>query len=96
MFSRGVRAFRQAACSFRSDLDWEADPMSFRLPVDRVSQGARFVTVPLGGRTASTIRCRFYFNDRWMLFSEVAFQSGRAVPFCLKMRAVRVNSINRN
>ncbi|KAM3866493.1 discoidin domain-containing receptor 2-like [Diretmus argenteus] len=79
MFSRGVRMFRQATCSFRSGSDWEADPVSFRLSADRVSQGARFVTVPLGDRTASAIRCRFYFNDIWMLFSEMAFQSGSAV-----------------
>ncbi|KAM4604954.1 discoidin domain-containing receptor 2 [Polymixia lowei] len=79
MFSRGVRMFRQATCFFRSGADWEAEPVSFRLPVDRVSPSARFVTVPLGDRTASAIRCRFYFNDLWMLFSEVAFQSGSAM-----------------
>uniref|UniRef100_UPI003AAFEDC1 discoidin domain-containing receptor 2-like n=1 Tax=Centroberyx gerrardi TaxID=166262 RepID=UPI003AAFEDC1 len=79
MFSRRVKIFRQAACYFRSGPDWEADPVSFRLSADRVSQSARFVTVPLGDRTASAIRCRFYFNDIWMLFSEVAFQSGSAV-----------------
>ncbi|KAF7664699.1 hypothetical protein LDENG_00169060 [Lucifuga dentata] len=79
MFSRGVRMFRQASCYFQSGSDWEADPVSFRATVDHVSQSARFVTVPLGDRTASTIRCRFYFSDSWMLFSEVAFQSGSAV-----------------
>ncbi|XP_076001027.1 discoidin domain-containing receptor 2-like [Genypterus blacodes] len=79
MFSRGVRMFKQAACYFRSGSDWETDPVSFRSTVDRVSQSARFVTVPLGDRTASSIRCRFYFADSWMLFSEIAFQSGSAV-----------------
>ena len=76
MFSRGVRMFRQTTCFFRSEADWEAGPVTFRLPVDRVSQGARFVTVPLGDRMASAIKCRFTFNEAWMLFSEVAFQSG--------------------
>uniref|UniRef100_A0A8D3BUA1 receptor protein-tyrosine kinase n=1 Tax=Scophthalmus maximus TaxID=52904 RepID=A0A8D3BUA1_SCOMX len=77
LFSRGVRMFRQASCYFRSGPDWEADPVTFRPTVDRVSQIARFVTVPLGDRTASGIKCRFHFSDLWMLFSEVAFQSGK-------------------
>ncbi|KAL3988194.1 choline O-acetyltransferase [Sarotherodon galilaeus] len=76
MFSRGVRMFRQVTCYFRSGSEWEADPVTFRPAVDRVSQSARFITVPLGDRTASTIKCRFHFSDLWMLFSEVAFQSG--------------------
>ncbi|XP_029930423.1 discoidin domain-containing receptor 2-like [Myripristis murdjan] len=79
MFNRGVRMFRQATCYFKSGSDWEAESVSFKLSMDRVSQRARFVTVPLGDRTASAIRCRFYFSDIWMLFSEVAFQSGSAV-----------------
>ncbi|XP_053294042.1 discoidin domain-containing receptor 2 isoform X1 [Pleuronectes platessa] len=79
MFSRGVRMFRQASCYFRSGSEWEADPVTFRPPADRVSQVARFVTVPLGDRTASAIKCRFHFGDLWMLLSEVAFQSGSAV-----------------
>ncbi|TNN81543.1 Discoidin domain-containing receptor 2 [Liparis tanakae] len=79
MFSRGVRMFRQATCYFRSGSEWEADPVTFRPTVDRASQGARFITVSLGDRTASAIKCRFHFSDLWMLFSEVAFQSGSAV-----------------
>uniref|UniRef100_A0A8C4ZDI2 receptor protein-tyrosine kinase n=1 Tax=Gadus morhua TaxID=8049 RepID=A0A8C4ZDI2_GADMO len=79
MFSRGVRLFRQASCFFRSEAEWEGDPVVFLPPADRVSQGARFVTVPLGERTASSIRCRLHFGDLWMLISEVAFQSGSAV-----------------
>lgn len=50
--------------------------MTFRPSIDRESQSARFVTVPLGDHTASVIKCRFHFGDLWMLFSEVAFQSG--------------------
>lgn len=69
--------FRQTSCYFRSGPDWEADPVTFRPTVDRVSQSARFVTVSLGDRTASAIKCRFHFSDLWLLFSEVAFQSGK-------------------
>ncbi|XP_007554956.1 discoidin domain-containing receptor 2 isoform X2 [Poecilia formosa] len=79
MFSRGVRLFRQATCFFRSESEWEPDPMTFRPSAEPLSQSARFVTVPLGDRTASSIKCRFHFSDQWLLFSEVAFQSGSAV-----------------
>ncbi|CAN9503133.1 unnamed protein product [Ophioblennius macclurei] len=79
MFSRGVKMFRQVTCFFRSGSEWEADPVTFRPAEDRVTQASRFVAVPLGDRTASTIKCRFHFSDLWMLFSEVAFQSGSAV-----------------
>ncbi|KAM4727599.1 discoidin domain-containing receptor 2-like [Anableps anableps] len=79
MFSRGVRLFRQTTCFFRSESEWESHPMTFRPPAEPLSQSARFVTVPLGDRTASSIKCRFHFSDQWMLFSEVAFQSGSAV-----------------
>lgn len=76
MFSRGVRIFRQASCYFRSSSEWETDPETFRPVADQLSQSSRFITVPLGDRTASAIKCRFHFSDAWLLFSEVAFQSG--------------------
>ncbi|XP_037828921.1 discoidin domain-containing receptor 2 isoform X3 [Kryptolebias marmoratus] len=79
MVSRGVRVFRQVTCYFRSGSDWEADPVTFRPPGDDMSHGAHFVPVPLRDRTARSIKCRFHFGDQWMLFSEVAFQSGSAV-----------------
>ncbi|XP_077580394.1 discoidin domain-containing receptor 2 [Stigmatopora nigra] len=79
MYSQGVRMFKQASCYFRSGSNWESDPVTFRGNVDHVSQNARFVTVPLGDRTAIAIKCRFHFADLWMLFSEIAFQSGSAV-----------------
>ncbi|XP_028328556.1 discoidin domain-containing receptor 2-like [Gouania willdenowi] len=79
MFSRGVRMFRKVTCFFQSGSDYEGDPVTFRQADDDVNQAARFVTVPLGDRTASAIKCRFHFNDLWMLISEVAFQSGSAV-----------------
>ncbi|XP_037537207.1 discoidin domain-containing receptor 2-like [Nematolebias whitei] len=78
MLSRGVRVFRQVTCYFRSGSEWEADPVTFRPAVENMSQDAHFVTVPLGGRTARSIKCRFHFSDQWMLFSEVAFQSGKS------------------
>ncbi|XP_057190727.1 discoidin domain-containing receptor 2 isoform X1 [Triplophysa rosa] len=79
MYTWGVRIFRQAVCYFRSESDWEPNPVSFQSKTDNISPSARFVTVALGNRMASAIRCRFAFNDIWMMFSEIAFQSDTAV-----------------
>jgi len=76
MYTRGVKIFRQAICHFRSDSDWEPNPVMFKPKADNISPSARFVTVALGNRMASAIRCRFVFNGIWMMFSEIAFQSG--------------------
>ncbi|XP_022533586.2 discoidin domain-containing receptor 2 [Astyanax mexicanus] len=79
MYTSGVRAFQQAVCYFRSESDWEARPVSFKPEADNTNTSARFVTVALGHRMASAIKCRFAFSDAWMMFSEIAFQSGTAV-----------------
>ncbi|XP_041967458.1 discoidin domain-containing receptor 2 [Alosa sapidissima] len=79
MYTWGVRIFRQATCYFRSETEWEPNPVSFRPRVDKISPSARFVTVALGNHMASAIRCRFAFSDAWMMFSEIAFQSDTAV-----------------
>uniref|UniRef100_A0A672K192 receptor protein-tyrosine kinase n=1 Tax=Sinocyclocheilus grahami TaxID=75366 RepID=A0A672K192_SINGR len=78
MYTWGVKMFRQAVCYFRTDSDWEPNPMVFKPKADNISPSARFVTVALGNRMASTIRCRFAFNYIWMMFSEIAFQSGNS------------------
>lgn len=79
MYAWGVKMFRQAVCSFRSDADWEPNPVFFKPKADSISPSARFITVALGNRMASAIRCRFAFSDIWMMFSEIAFQSDTAV-----------------
>ncbi|XP_067310351.1 discoidin domain-containing receptor 2 isoform X2 [Pseudorasbora parva] len=79
MYTWGVKIFRQAMCYFRSDSDWEPNPVLFKQKADNISPSARFVTVALGNRMASAIRCRFLFNGIWMMFSEIAFQSDTAV-----------------
>uniref|UniRef100_A0A673JPD6 receptor protein-tyrosine kinase n=1 Tax=Sinocyclocheilus rhinocerous TaxID=307959 RepID=A0A673JPD6_9TELE len=78
MYTWGVKMFRQAVCYFRTDSDWEPNPVVFKPKADNISPSARFVTVALGNRMASAIRCRFAFNDIWMMFSEIAFQSGNS------------------
>uniref|UniRef100_A0A673IHP2 Discoidin domain-containing receptor 2 n=1 Tax=Sinocyclocheilus rhinocerous TaxID=307959 RepID=A0A673IHP2_9TELE len=76
MFSRRVKTFQKVVCYFRSELDWEATPISFSPVMDDVNPSARFVTVSLYNHMASAIKCQYYFSDIWMMFSEITFQSG--------------------
>uniref|UniRef100_A0AAY4ABV0 receptor protein-tyrosine kinase n=1 Tax=Denticeps clupeoides TaxID=299321 RepID=A0AAY4ABV0_9TELE len=75
MYTWGVRIFQRATCYFRSESDWEHNFVSFRPRGDKISPSARFVTIALGNRMASAIKCHFAFSDAWMMFSEIAFQS---------------------
>ncbi|NXK54641.1 DDR2 protein, partial [Chauna torquata] len=81
MFAKGVKIFKEVQCYFRSDTsEWEPNAVSSVLVLDDVNPSARFVTVPLLHRMASAIKCQYYFADTWMMFSEITFQSGTAVP----------------
>ncbi|CAJ1069644.1 discoidin domain-containing receptor 2 isoform X1 [Xyrichtys novacula] len=77
MFSRGVKIFSSVSCWFKPRLiaGWEVEPVSFKTVLDDRNPSARYVTVPLNRRTAKSLRCRFYFADIWMMFSEISFQS---------------------
>ncbi|XP_041854820.1 discoidin domain-containing receptor 2 isoform X2 [Melanotaenia boesemani] len=77
MFSRSVKIFSSVSCWFkpRLSLGWEAEPETFKTVLDDKNPSARYVTVPLNRRTAKSLRCRFYFADVWMMFSEISFQS---------------------
>uniref|UniRef100_A0A8C2CZV5 receptor protein-tyrosine kinase n=1 Tax=Cyprinus carpio TaxID=7962 RepID=A0A8C2CZV5_CYPCA len=79
MYTWGVKMFQQAICYFRSDSDWEPNPVVFTPNADNISPSARFVMVALGNCMASASRCSFAFSDIWMMFSELAFQSGNRV-----------------
>lgn len=82
MFSRGVKIFSSVECWFKPRLiaaHWEPESEEFRTVLDDRNPSARYVTVPLGRRMGRAIRCRFYFADTWMMFSEISFQSGKVV-----------------
>uniref|UniRef100_H2MRX7 Discoidin domain-containing receptor 2 n=1 Tax=Oryzias latipes TaxID=8090 RepID=H2MRX7_ORYLA len=78
LFTRGVKIFSSVSCWFKPRLiaNWEQEAVTFRTVLDDRNPSARYVTVPLNQRTAKALRCRFYFADVWMMFSEISFQSG--------------------
>ncbi|XP_035235726.1 discoidin domain-containing receptor 2 isoform X2 [Anguilla anguilla] len=82
MFSRGVKIFSSVSCAFKPRLvgDWEPQPVEFRTVLDDRNPSARYVTVPLDRRAGKALRCRFWFADAWMLFSEISFLSDAVIP----------------
>ncbi|XP_067868887.1 discoidin domain-containing receptor 2-like isoform X4 [Heterodontus francisci] len=77
LYTRSVKIFQQVECFFKQQLvaNWERESVGVTTVMDDKNPSARFVIVPLGQRLGKAIRCRFYFADRWMLFSEISFQS---------------------
>ncbi|XP_066509320.1 discoidin domain-containing receptor 2 [Hoplias malabaricus] len=77
MFSRGVKVFSSVSCVFKPHLisEWESHAVEFSTVLDDRNPSARYVTVPLGRHSGTAIRCRFFFADTWMMFSEISFQS---------------------
>ncbi|XP_043967825.1 discoidin domain-containing receptor 2-like isoform X2 [Gambusia affinis] len=80
MYSRGVKIFSSVSCWFKPFLSWEPESVSFSTILDDRNPSARYVTVPLSRRAARSLRCRFYYADVWMMFSEISFQSDIILP----------------
>ncbi|XP_072908188.1 discoidin domain-containing receptor 2-like isoform X2 [Hemitrygon akajei] len=80
LYTKSVKIFQRVECFFKQRLvaNWEHDSVGVTTVMDDKNPSARFVIVPLGRRLAKAIRCRFHFADRWMLFSEISFQSSIA------------------
>ncbi|XP_060697252.1 discoidin domain-containing receptor 2 [Hemiscyllium ocellatum] len=80
LYTKSVKIFHRVECYFKQQLvaNWEPESVGVTTVMDDKNPSARFVVVPLGQRLGKAIRCRFYFADRWMLFSEISFQSSVA------------------
>ncbi|XP_051899933.1 discoidin domain-containing receptor 2-like isoform X3 [Pristis pectinata] len=76
MFTHRVKVFSKVDCFFKASATgpWEPDPVSTTMVHDDKNPSARFVKVPLNQRVGQTVRCKFYFADSWMMFSEVTFR----------------------
>ncbi|XP_063734336.1 epithelial discoidin domain-containing receptor 1 isoform X2 [Eleginops maclovinus] len=77
--TQGVRVFSKVECLFKPSILQPWSP-ALTLPVpleDLKDPSSRPLTLPLGGRPAQILRCKFYFADRWLLISEISFLSER-------------------
>ena len=83
-FSRDVRVFRAATFHFERRRPTAAVtslsvPVEFEYERDDVMEYARQVTVPLRHGVGQRVVARFYFDSRWIMISEVQFQSGQRI-----------------
>uniref|UniRef100_A0A671YIH7 receptor protein-tyrosine kinase n=1 Tax=Sparus aurata TaxID=8175 RepID=A0A671YIH7_SPAAU len=77
--TQGVRVFNKVECLFKPGIlqPWSS-PLTLPVPLEDLKDpSSRPISLPLGGRPAQILCCKFYFADRWLLISEISFLSGR-------------------
>lgn len=79
MHTLGARLPGGVECRFKRGpaMAWEGEPVRHVLGGSLGDPRARTVSVPLGGRVARFLQCRFLFAGPWLLFSEISFISGK-------------------
>ncbi|XP_073975548.1 discoidin domain-containing receptor 2-like isoform X3 [Rhodnius prolixus] len=74
--TRDVQVFSVAMVSFSLDGEqYHANQVKFVPELNNLRNGAFNVTIPLHGRLARYLKVQLYFSARWILLSEVSFDS---------------------
>ncbi|XP_031708538.1 epithelial discoidin domain-containing receptor 1 isoform X3 [Anarrhichthys ocellatus] len=75
--TQGVRVFSKVKCLFKPGIlqPWSPE-LTLLVPLEDLKDpSSRPISLPLGGRPAQILLCKFYFADRWLLISEISFLS---------------------
>ena len=76
-FMRDVRVFRMAKLYFSvGGMYYQEKPVVYEYMRDTVMESARPVIIPINNRIGRFVRVDFYFDAKWILISEVLFESG--------------------
>uniref|UniRef100_A0A673BSB7 receptor protein-tyrosine kinase n=1 Tax=Sphaeramia orbicularis TaxID=375764 RepID=A0A673BSB7_9TELE len=81
--TQGVRVFSKVECLFKPGIlqQWSSPALTLLVPLEDLKDpSSRPITLPLGGRPAQILRCKFFFADRWLLISEISFLSDCMAP----------------
>ncbi|XP_026226299.1 epithelial discoidin domain-containing receptor 1 isoform X4 [Anabas testudineus] len=76
--TQGVRVFSKVECLFKPGIlqPWSSPALTLPVPLEDLKDpSSRPISLPLGGRLAQILLCKFYFADRWLLISEISFIS---------------------
>ncbi|XP_069393662.1 epithelial discoidin domain-containing receptor 1 isoform X2 [Paralichthys olivaceus] len=76
--TQGVRVFSKVECLFKPSIlqPWSSPSLTLPVPLEDLKDpSSRPISLPLGGRLAQILRCKFFFADRWLLISEISFLS---------------------
>ncbi|KAK3856825.1 hypothetical protein Pcinc_036880 [Petrolisthes cinctipes] len=76
-FTKDTQVFSRARVLFSVGGHYyhEQPPVDFENQVDRIFENARNVSIPLHNAAAKFVKLQLYFSLRWLLLSEVAFDS---------------------
>ena len=55
---------------------------------DKIFESSRNVTIKLHHRVGKYVKLRLHFSDRWIMISEVTFDSGKRTEFVIFVRTV--------
>lgn len=73
-----LQVFSHARTFFSLDgLKFSPEPVHFSYMPDLVMEHSRNVTIKLHQRIGRYVKLQLYFASRWILLSEVSFQSGK-------------------
>lgn len=78
LFSKAVSVFRMARVYFSvGGRYYNDEPVEYEYMVDVVMQLARWVHIPIPNHVGRFIKLELYFENRWMLLSEVRINSSK-------------------
>jgi len=76
MFTKDVRVFHRAEVWFSiGGRFYQANPVQLNFTRDELMEYARWVIVPIPHRIAQYIKLTLYFDARWLIISEIQFNS---------------------
>ena len=77
LFSREVRVFSNVKVFFGNDgQQYLAPPIDYEFARDEAMEYAREVTIPLRNSVGRYVKLWLFFDSRWMMVSEIQFESG--------------------
>ena len=79
LFSKGVSVFRMARVYFSvGGRYYNGEPVEYEYMVDVVMQMARWVHIPIPNHIGRFVRLELYFENRWILLSEIRINSSES------------------
>ena len=61
---------------------YSGDPIVFDTPEDKIFEVSRNITIKLHHRIGKFVKLRFSFAARWIMISEITFDSGKFLYMC--------------
>lgn len=77
MFSKDVRVFKTAKIYFSvGGKYYQEEPVVFSYMRDTLIEFSRQVIIALHNRVGKFVKIHLYFDSKWLMISEVRFESG--------------------